>query len=132
MFKRESMMKEAALVLLVLALFGCTGNNAGPTSTSPVADQSPLGSQETTVPGAPESAVATPKASGGDEIPWAEAEALILEGEVRQVVQLHSLEVTLVLRNDARVKTTEPSIDEVFRVIERCGDACSDMVLATE
>jgi hypothetical protein len=132
MSNRDYSIVNKALILLLLALCGCTRNDGAPISESPLTVGSPLDPQMSIVPGALESAVATPKPSRQDEIPWTEAEALILEGEVQQVVQLHSLEVTLVLRNGMGVKTTEPTIDEVFRVIERCGDACSDMVLATE
>ncbi|MDF1513341.1 MAG: hypothetical protein P1S60_05985, partial [Anaerolineae bacterium] len=63
---------------------------------------------------------------------WEDAVVLIMEGQVEQVVQLHNLDVTLTLRDGSTLKTVEPQIDEVFDVIKRCGDSCSDMILATE
>ena len=43
-----------------------------------------------------------PIATLASEVPWAEAKAMILNGEVCQVVQLHSLKVTLHLRDGRR------------------------------
>ena len=65
-------------------------------------------------------------------ISWTEAINLIMSGEVQQVVQTHSLEVTLILKNGTTLDTKEPAIDEVFREIERCGDLCSGIVKITE
>jgi len=65
-------------------------------------------------------------------IDWEEARELILSGQVEQVVQLHSLEVRLYLQNGRELVTTEPNIDDVFDVVEECGEPCADMTLATE
>lgn len=66
------------------------------------------------------------------EVSWTEAMQLIMSGEVYQVTQTHSREVTLVLKDGTTFEAIEPQMDEVFREIERCGDLCSDIVLATE
>jgi hypothetical protein len=68
----------------------------------------------------------------GSQIPWEEARALILAGEVEQATQLHSLKVTLILRDGRRLETVEPHIDDVFDVVDECGGPCEGMVLATE
>jgi hypothetical protein len=68
----------------------------------------------------------------GESIPWDEARALILAGEVHQVTQLHSLKVTLIIKDGRQLVTMEPEIDDVFDVVNACGDPCADMVLATE
>lgn len=65
-------------------------------------------------------------------IEWGEARELILSGEVEQVVQLHSLEVRLTLKDGREFVTTEPAIDDVFDVVEECGEPCADIILATE
>jgi inhibitor of cysteine peptidase len=65
-------------------------------------------------------------------IEWQEARELILSGRVEQVVQLHSLEVRLYLEDGRTLVTTEPSIDDVFDVVDECGEPCVDMILATE
>jgi len=66
------------------------------------------------------------------EIPWPEARELILSGEVRQIAQLHSLEVTLELTDGSRLATEEPEIDAFFDVVDRCGEPCADITLVTE
>jgi inhibitor of cysteine peptidase len=68
----------------------------------------------------------------GTDIEWEEARELILAGEVAQVTQLHSLEVTLELKDGRQLVTMEPEIDAVFDVVDECGEPCSDIVLATE
>lgn len=65
-------------------------------------------------------------------IPWAEAQELIRSGQVVQLTQLHSLEVTLDLAEGTRLMTIEPEIDAVFDVVDACGEPCADIVLATE
>jgi hypothetical protein len=65
-------------------------------------------------------------------LPWTEAEEMILKGDVRQVVQTHAREVTLYLIDGRVAKTVEPEIDDVFRVIERCGGPCSQVERITE
>jgi hypothetical protein len=40
--------------------------------------------------------------------------------------------VTLHTRDGQRLVTFEPQIDDVFDVVEQCGDPCADMILATE
>jgi hypothetical protein len=63
---------------------------------------------------------------------WPEAEQMILSGEVQQVAQTHALAVYLTLKDGREFVTKEPSIDEVFRVVERCGEKCAGIALATE
>jgi hypothetical protein len=65
-------------------------------------------------------------------ISWVEARELILSGQVTQATQLHSLKVILVLEDGRTVETFEPVIDEVFQVIEECGEECNDIIVATE
>jgi hypothetical protein len=67
-----------------------------------------------------------------EEVSWEQAKALILEGQVAQITQFHSMKVILVLKDERVVSTFEPAIDEIFAVIEECGDQCSDILVATE
>ena len=61
-----------------------------------------------------------------------DAVSLILDGHVTQIFQTHALTVTLYMDDGSKVVTTEPAIDDVFDVVSRCGDPCSDIILATE
>jgi hypothetical protein len=123
------------LVILMagaMLLSACSGGNEGAVqATPPSASQSPTAAMTpTSVPPTATPVPATPESAS--EVPWPVAEEMILNGEVRQVTQLHSLEVTLYLWDGREVVTMEPKIDEVFRVIERCGEPCSDILMATE
>lgn len=71
-------------------------------------------------------------APGETTIPWEQAADLIRNGLVESVVQTHALEVTLELEDGRSLTTIEPQIDDVFQVINECGEPCSDMTLATE
>jgi hypothetical protein len=68
----------------------------------------------------------------GAVISWDEAVQLLHAGHVTQVFQAHSLQVTMTFDNGATVTTTEPSIDEIFFEIERCGAPCANIAQATE
>jgi hypothetical protein len=65
-------------------------------------------------------------------VDWSQAEAVLLKGEVTEVYQTHTLHVTLVLTNGNIILAIEPELDEVINVVERCGDLCKDVILATE
>ena len=58
---------------------------------------------------------------------WAKVEELILGGKVSKVYHAQSMHVTLVLKDGSVAIAIEPALDEVFKVIERCGQACSDI-----
>lgn len=68
----------------------------------------------------------------GAEIPWNQAVAMIINGEVSQVTQTHDLRVSLTVKDGRTLVSLEPSIDEVMRVIQTCGDACKEIRIATE
>ena len=73
-----------------------------------------------------------PSEGENNYLSWTEAEALVLRGEVSEAYQAHTLHVTLVLINGDVVLTVEPEIDEIYKVIESCGDLCTEIILATE
>ncbi len=66
------------------------------------------------------------------ELSWAEAETLILSGDVWQIAQTHDLEVTLYLGDGQIITTMEPYLDAVFQVVADCGDPCTQIVMVTE
>ena len=68
----------------------------------------------------------------GEEVEWDAAVKILNQGGVEQVVQLHSLEVTLILEDGCEIKTVEPVIDDIFQEVEKCGSPCEGMILATE
>jgi hypothetical protein len=63
---------------------------------------------------------------------WDDAQSLIRSGTVQEIYQSHAREVKLRLKDGTWVTTTEPEIDDVFRVVKECGAPCSTIVIATE
>jgi hypothetical protein len=51
---------------------------------------------------------------------------------VAQVVQTHNLQVTLDLKDGRSLVTREPNIDDVFKIIDGCGQPCANISVATE
>ncbi len=66
------------------------------------------------------------------EVEWETAIEILNSGEVEMVAQLHSLEVFLTLKDGTEIRTVEPAIDAIFEEVQKCGELCSQIVLATE
>ena len=66
------------------------------------------------------------------EVDWETAVEILNTGEVEVVAQLHSLDVILTLKDGSEIHTVEPIIDAIFDEVERCGQPCSHVLLATE
>jgi hypothetical protein len=66
------------------------------------------------------------------EVDWATALQILNTGKVEMVVQAHSLDVTLTMKDGTNIHTVEPQIDAIFDEIENCGRPCSQIALATE
>lgn len=60
-----------------------------------------------------------------------EAEKLILDWKIKTIFQKHNLEVSLSTDKE-EFKTKEPTIDEVFETVKKCGQTCETISLATE
>ena len=73
-----------------------------------------------------------PGVKDGDTVLWAQAVAMLQNGEVAKVTQSQTLRVILSLKDGRSLNTTEPSFDEVARVIAACGDICKDIVVTNE
>lgn len=71
----------------------------------------------------------TPETSN---ISWSEVEAVLASGDVKMIFQTHALAVTLSMKDGTQFETTEPHIDEIFRLVDECGDPCSGIGMATE
>jgi hypothetical protein len=69
---------------------------------------------------------------GATTITWEESKTLILSGQVVEVAQRHSLDVTLILKDGRIVTTIEPEIDAVFILLDECGENCKDVIRVTE
>jgi len=142
-------MKPALLIVVVLTLILAACQTAKPTETAaPVlgetqslppapAEATPETAVDEPYPGAvelvdPNATPAYPAPDeGGTPVEWEEATKLILEGKVAQVTQYDNLTVILVLKDGQTMSTLEPALDEVFNLIEECGDLCKDIEVPT-
>lgn len=96
-------------------------------------DPYPTADPALTAPLAPEGGSGLyPNAQDGTEVMWVQAVAMIMNGEVTQVMQTHELKVYLTLKDGRTLLSIEPEIDEVMRVIEICDEPCKDILIATE
>jgi len=69
---------------------------------------------------------------GTEMVDWETAVSILNNGEVVEIFQTHSLDVTLTLADGRVIKTVEPAIDDIFHAIEDCGEPCSNILMATE
>ena len=66
------------------------------------------------------------------EVNWEIAIEILNTGDVEMVAQLHSLDVTFTMKDGTQIRTVEPTIDAIFHEVDKCGQPCSQIVLATE
>lgn len=67
-----------------------------------------------------------------EEVPFDQASAMVMDGEVAQVLQTHDLRVILTLKDGRRFISVQPEIDEILNLIEECGEPCQEIVIITE
>ncbi len=53
-------------------------------------------------------------------------------GEVKSIFQRHNLKVTLIMKDGKEYNFQESKIDEIFELIEECGETCQDIDQITE
>jgi hypothetical protein len=68
----------------------------------------------------------------GERVSWQRAVELVNANQVEEAFQTHSLSVHLRLKDGSSVETVEPLIEEIMRVIDRCGQKCDHIMIATE
>jgi hypothetical protein len=73
-----------------------------------------------------------PELACGQQVSWEEAIEILNSGLVEMVAQFHSLEVELLVAEDCVVHTIEPRIDDIFAEVDKCGQPCAGIMLATE
>jgi|GEM_PF-4315976 len=69
---------------------------------------------------------------GSTFIAWPHAMSFIRACAVRSLTQTHALDIYLLLNDGQYLRTVEPTIDEVFRVVQEVQEVCSTMSVATE
>ncbi|MFA5133741.1 MAG: hypothetical protein WC459_02985 [Patescibacteria group bacterium] len=70
--------------------------------------------------------------SDGENISWTDAQRLISFCQVKKIGQTHALNVTVWLKNGARLETKEPKIDDVIDLATSAGAKCGKIQMMTE
>lgn len=66
------------------------------------------------------------------DITWEEAVRILNEGQVASVSQSHNLDVILYLKDGTIINTKEPNMDDIIIEVQKCGEPCKDILIATE
>jgi hypothetical protein len=66
------------------------------------------------------------------EVSWEQVVFHIERCEAAMVFQTHALDVYVNLKDGSRVHAKEPTIDDVFRVLDQTRDECGIIPVATE
>jgi hypothetical protein len=141
-------------IVLIIATLACSVNGFGPEPAEKILTEEPIDAYPSTggseypaptqvqptveeypLPGdepSDMSAVLYPGVDDGGEVLWHQANVMLLNGEVVKVVQTHDLKVSLTLRDGRTLVTIEPAIDDIIKLIETCGEPCTEIVVATE
>jgi hypothetical protein len=125
------------LALLAIALTACSKptptqvpqNNLAPTIVYPEPATESYPSPEGVVT---QASVLYPEPKSGDEVSWEQAVAMVLNGEVTQIVQSKSLQLTLSLRDGRSLIAKEAALDDIKMVIEKCGAVCKPLTLVNQ
>jgi hypothetical protein len=128
-------------LLVLVALAACNGNPApvvateAPLSVTPSvpaetepAEAYPVPATQKAPTEAPQVAAGQalyPEPQSGEAVAWAQAVAMINNGEINQIMKSESLELTLNLKDGRSLLTNEPFDGELQTVLDRCGDVCT-------
>ncbi len=66
------------------------------------------------------------------KVSWDEAVILVKDCKVKSSSQTHYLEIFLELKDGKRVRTTEPQLEEISRVIKSASNVCGEVLESTE
>lgn len=76
--------------------------------------------------------ISTEIGNSSEQISWQEAVSYIENCSVSFVGQAHSLNITLKMKNGKTFSAKEPSIDDVFELVNQNINKCGNIGLATE
>jgi hypothetical protein len=137
----EATMKLHKLILIILILglmlVACTDGTE--TVEEPKPEEPGEAAPEREEYPAPESTPTTelitilyPDIEDGGEINWSQAFGLVMNGEVVKIVQTQDLKVSLTLRDGRTFFMFQPELGAILKVVESCGDLCSEIIVETE
>ena len=89
---------------------GVTGSNPYPGPTVEVVQYNPY-----------------PAPVQGEEIAWSQVQALIESGEIAEVFQAYSLQITFTAKDGNLYFTVAPAKGEIFKLLDQCGEKCYEI-----
>lgn len=124
------------LVLLVLGAFtliGCqsNGNYPGP-AEGYVPPEEEIFPTDTPRPEVAPGAAMYPEIENNSAINWFKAEAMILNGEVSEILVKADLSLQLSLKDGRLLTSAQPAADSVATTIEQCAEKCSATLVKAE
>lgn len=63
----------------------------------------------------------------GETIEWSQVPDLLASGNVSEVRQKTTLEILITLKDGGQVLTTAPAKDEIFKLLDQCGETCNEI-----
>ncbi len=63
----------------------------------------------------------------GENMEWSKIPELLASGNVSEVRQLPTLEIIITLKDGRFVLTTAPAKDEIFTLLDQCGEKCNSI-----
>lgn len=73
-----------------------------------------------------------PSPVAGEEVAWEDVKVIISNGDVVEIFQAYTLQVTIYLADGKVLITTEPEYNAILSLIEECGVDCYDIRKVTE
>lgn len=63
----------------------------------------------------------------GEELAWSQVQALIESGDIAEVFQAYSLQITFTAKDGKMYYTVAPAKDEIFKLLDQCGEKCYEI-----
>jgi hypothetical protein len=63
----------------------------------------------------------------GEEIAWSDVPGLIESGNITEVFQAYSLQITFTAQDGKLYYTQAPARDEIFNLLDQCGEKCNQI-----
>jgi hypothetical protein len=73
-----------------------------------------------------------PAPAQGEQIDWAKVPEILTSGNVAEVFQAYSLQVTIKMKDGSGYVVTEPAKNEIFNLLDQCGETCSGVKRISE
>lgn len=150
---RKQLWLMASLILIfALTITSCGGSTPAPTQ-EPTEDSQPQATP-TSKPAPPATAPASsstnpypgpgpaieyittidpyPAPAQGEKIEWSAVEALVAAGGVADVFQSHTLQVIINMKDGTGYVVIEPAKDEIFKLLDQCGEKCFEVKRVSE